>query len=69
MIWVTKNDIDDDIQCDACQDDFKDESTGDDLVICEKCNVAVHQSCYGHGMLQQFPQGDWYCERCQELRK
>lgn len=50
MIWETKNDIEKDIMCDACQDDFKDEEKGDDLVICEKCNVAVHQSCYGHGL-------------------
>ena len=42
MIWQTKNDIEEDIMCDACQDDFKDEEKGDDLVICEKCNVAVH---------------------------
>lgn len=55
MIWVSKNDNDADILCDACLDDFYDEEKKDDLVICEKCNVSVHQSCYGHGLLENFP--------------
>ena len=69
MIWVSKNDNDADILCDACLDDFYDEEKKDDLVICEKCNVSVHQSCYGHGLLENFPQDAWYCERCIELMK
>ena len=36
-------------------------------MICEKCNVAVHQSCYGHNLLAECPEGDWYCERCTAL--
>ena len=67
MIYVTKNDNDEDIMCDSCLDDFHDEQTNDDLVICEKCNVAVHQSCYGHNLIGNFPQADWFCERCIEL--
>ena len=51
MIWCFKNDNDADIMCDSCLDDFADEETNDDLVICEKCNAAIHYSCYGHGLL------------------
>ena len=51
MIWEHKNDVDEDIVCDSCLDDFHDEEKHDDLIICENCNVAVHQSCYGHGLL------------------
>ena len=69
MIYVSKNDNDEDILCDSCLDDFHDEDNKDDLVICEKCNVAVHQSCYGHGLLAKFPEGDWFCERCTQLKQ
>lgn len=42
MIYVTRNDNDAEIMCDVCLDDFKDEETDDDLVMCDECNVAVH---------------------------
>ena len=42
MIYVARNDNEDTIFCDSCLDDCKDLETKDDLVICEKCNVAVH---------------------------
>lgn len=64
MIYVTLNDNDEEVNCDSCLDDFYDAEKKDDLVICDKCNAAVHQSCYGHNLLSHFPQGDWYCERC-----
>lgn len=54
-IWVVANDNDEDIECDICLDDFCDEENHDDLVICDFCNVAVHQSCYGHEILRNFP--------------
>ena len=67
MIYVNQNDDDDLVWCDSCLDDFNDVEAGDDLVMCDKCNVAVHQSCYGHGLLKEFPKGDWFCERCKAL--
>ena len=51
MIYLEKNNDDDNILCDACLDDYFDEKNKDDLVMCDSCNVAVHQSCYGHGLL------------------
>ena len=42
LIYVYRNDIDAEIMCDVCLDDFKDEETDDDLVMCDECNVAVH---------------------------
>jgi NuA3 HAT complex component NTO1 len=69
-IWCAINDNDEDVNCDICLDDFNDESIegGDNLVICDMCNVAVHQSCYGHDILRKFPETEqWFCERCIEL--
>ena len=33
----------------------------DQLVFCEHCNLAVHQSCYG---IATLPEGDWMCSVC-----
>lgn len=68
MIYLDKNNNDDNVLCDACLDDYFDEKNKDDLVMCDSCNVAVHQSCYGHGLLRAFPEGEWFCERCQHLK-
>jgi hypothetical protein len=54
-IWCRANDDEAEIMCDICQSDMKDEETGDDLVICDKCQVAVHMSCYGHDLLDGMP--------------
>lgn len=32
------------------------------------CLVAVHQTCYGGNIMDKVPDGEWYCERCVELR-
>ena len=64
-VWVTANEVEEDIVCDVCMNDRKCEITGDDLVMCDKCNVAVHMNCYGHDLLQGFPTTDeWFCVRC-----
>lgn len=45
--------------CAVCGDG---ESKGaDQIVFCDRCNVAVHQNCYAVG---EIPQGDWLCWPC-----
>ncbi|RDD41404.1 Protein Jade-3 [Trichoplax sp. H2] len=50
---------DDDIPCDVCQSPFSEE--GNEMVFCDRCNVCVHQACYG---ITVIPDGNWYCEPC-----
>lgn len=53
------SDPESDIYCDICLDGV---STTDDLiVICSKCDLAVHMTCYG---IPELPEEDWYCEVC-----
>ena len=47
LIYEKKNEVDEDIICDVCLNDIVDEGE-DELVICDLCNTAVHQKCYGH---------------------
>lgn len=56
---------DEDIQCDICLEfDHEDD---DQIVICELCNAATHQTCYGGNIHNKLPKGDWYCDRCTVL--
>ena len=50
---------DDDSICMVCFDGSSTENN--EIVFCDGCNVAVHQSCYG---LAEVPEGDFYCEKC-----
>ncbi|TNV85459.1 hypothetical protein FGO68_gene6208 [Halteria grandinella] len=64
-IIINTNEVDEDIQCDICLEyDHDDE---DQIVICDLCNAATHQSCYGGPLTNQVPQGNWYCDRCSVL--
>lgn len=45
--------------CAVCGDG--ESKPNDQIVFCDRCNVAVHQHCYGVG---EIPQGDWLCWPC-----
>lgn len=50
------------IKCDICrEEDTEDE---DMIVLCSKCSVGVHQSCYGRELKDSVPEDDWICQRC-----
>lgn len=31
------------------------------MLYCDRCNIAVHQGCYG---IAAIPDGDWFCAPC-----
>ncbi|XP_066105614.1 protein Jade-3 [Saccopteryx bilineata] len=50
---------DEDVICDVCQS--PDSEEGNDMVFCDKCNICVHQACYG---ILKVPEGSWLCRSC-----
>jgi len=52
----------DDTVCQICNDgDYEDKNM---IVFCAKCNISVHQKCYG---IDELPTGDWICDMCKEF--
>jgi hypothetical protein len=51
------------VSCCVCcvPDEYTDPD--DPVLICEGCEINVHQSCYGMAG-RALPEGDWYCELC-----
>ncbi|XP_016307019.1 protein Jade-2-like [Sinocyclocheilus anshuiensis] len=50
---------DEDVVCDVCRSPEGED--GNEMVFCDKCNVCVHQACYG---ILKVPQGNWLCRIC-----
>nr|XP_044996801.1 protein Jade-3 isoform X2 [Jaculus jaculus] len=50
---------DESVVCDVCRS--PDGEEGNDMVFCDKCNVCVHQACYG---ILKIPEGSWLCRSC-----
>lgn len=49
----------DDYDCQICSDgDYSEDNL---IVFCARCNVSVHQKCYG---LEEIPEGNWICDLC-----
>ncbi|XP_060035068.1 protein Jade-1 isoform X2 [Erinaceus europaeus] len=50
---------DEDVVCDVCQSPEGED--GNEMVFCDKCNICVHQACYG---ILKVPEGSWLCRTC-----
>ncbi|XP_069826070.1 E3 ubiquitin-protein ligase Jade-2 isoform X1 [Dendropsophus ebraccatus] len=50
---------DEDVVCDVCRSPEGED--GNEMVFCDKCNVCVHQACYG---ILNVPTGNWLCRSC-----
>ncbi|XP_043925173.1 E3 ubiquitin-protein ligase Jade-2 [Protopterus annectens] len=50
---------DEDVVCDVCRSPEGED--GNEMVFCDKCNVCVHQACYG---ILKVPTGNWLCRTC-----
>ncbi|KAM5171058.1 E3 ubiquitin-protein ligase Jade-2 [Mantella aurantiaca] len=50
---------DEDVVCDVCRSPEGED--GNEMVFCDKCNVCVHQACYG---ILKIPTGNWLCRSC-----
>lgn len=55
---------DEQIVCDVCL--LADGDDGNEMVFCERCNVCVHQNCYG---ISDVPSGTWLCKPCSIVRR
>ena len=54
----------DDEICDICHQGYSEPD--DMLVFCDRCNLPVHQGCYG---INTLPEGEWLCSVCRRGRK
>ena len=61
-IYQSQNSVDTNIACDICLSEAF--SPTDNIVLCENCLVAVHQSCYKDDIELGLPEGQWVCRRC-----
>ncbi|XP_070984743.1 protein Jade-1-like isoform X1 [Oncorhynchus clarkii lewisi] len=50
---------DEDVVCDVCRS--PDGEDNNEMVFCDKCNICVHQGCYG---ILNVPKGSWLCQTC-----
>lgn len=51
-------------RCDVCK--LIDATDDNPVVICERCDVAVHAQCYGCPLSHVIPEDEWVCDRCVE---
>jgi protein AF-17/10 len=64
---INSDNVDNDKQmlggCCVCSDDIG--YADNELVYCDgkRCQVAVHQGCYG---IITIPEGNWFCRRCEQ---
>lgn len=56
-----KDDEDEEV-CVVCSK--PDSRSGNQIIFCDSCDMAVHQKCYG---VARIPRGDWFCKDCSKL--
>lgn len=49
----------DEIVCGVCS--RPDSQAPNEIILCDNCDFAVHQMCYG---VREIPEGDWLCKSC-----
>jgi origin recognition complex subunit 4 len=49
----------DEIICGVCS--RPDSQAPNEIILCDNCDFAVHQMCYG---VREIPEGDWLCKSC-----
>ncbi|KAL4435851.1 hypothetical protein ABPG77_000613 [Micractinium sp. CCAP 211/92] len=61
---LAQREIDQEAFCAVCGDGHSE--APNQIVFCERCDVAVHQHCYG---IATVPEGEWLCEPCREYEE
>lgn len=51
---------DEELECAACM--IGDSDDLNQILFCDRCNIAIHQTCYG---VRLIPEGEWYCLPCE----
>eukprot|EP01029_Cantina_marsupialis_P006811 TRINITY_DN1751_c0_g1_i1.p1 TRINITY_DN1751_c0_g1~~TRINITY_DN1751_c0_g1_i1.p1 ORF type:complete len:212 (-),score=35.59 TRINITY_DN1751_c0_g1_i1:331-966(-) len=59
---TTDSEEDTDDVCRICRDGTSWEHNA--IVYCEKCEIPVHQECYGNPIAIEIPEDEWLCEQC-----
>lgn len=57
-VYLTINDDDTLFSCDVCCERVS--SPENEIVLCDYCNVAVHQFCYGYPLSVSVPKGFYF---------
>lgn len=60
----SRDEGEDDVVCNVCFDGKS--SPKNQVVMCDRCDIAVHAACYG---VAEIPDGPWLCDVCREAKR